>query len=69
MRTLIHGGNKSSDGFVMLRDLLVMFVVIICFAAVMVSMAAAARQSSRLFENTLKEIDARNASATQRVFK
>ena len=63
MRILLPGEIKpsgGSDGFIMLRNLLVMFVVIICFAAVLVSLAVVSRQSSRLLENVQMEISSRN---------
>lgn len=70
MRILIHGENEPSsgaDGFIFLRSLLVMFVVIICFAVVLVSMAAVSRQSSNLLENVQNEIDRRNEFVLKRV--
>jgi len=71
MRILIHGENKPSDngtdGFILLRGLLVMFVVIICFASAMAAMAAFSRQSSRLLENVQREINRRNGIALQMV--
>jgi len=70
MRTLIHGVIKptgTTDGFIMLRGLLVMFVVIVCFAAALAAMAVFARQSSRLLENVQREINARNEIMLKRV--
>lgn len=70
MKTLVHGGNKPSagtDGFIMLRGLLVMFIVIICFAAVLASMAVLSRQSFRLLENVQQEINSRNEMTLKRI--
>jgi len=70
MRILIPGGIKSSGnagGFIMLHGLLVMFVVIMCFAAVMAAMAMLSRQGSRLLENVQQEISARNEIVLKRV--
>jgi len=70
MRTLLPGKIKpaaGTDGFIMLRDLLVMFIVVICFSAVIVSMAVLSRQGSRLLENTQREINTRNETILKRV--
>jgi len=70
MRTLPRGEIKNtadSDGFILIRDLLVMFIVIICFAAVLVSFAVISRHSSRLVENVQEQINSRNHSMQQRV--
>jgi len=44
----------------MLRGLLVMFIVIICFAAAVAAIAVLSRQGSRLLENTQREISRHN---------
>jgi hypothetical protein len=70
MRTLLLGGIKtkvSSDGFIFLRNLLILFIVIISFAALTVSMAAVFRQTSRYAEYVQKEILSRNEIMLQRV--
>ncbi|MCL2762102.1 MAG: hypothetical protein FWD36_02695 [Treponema sp.] len=73
MQTLIpgeiksSGSTKPSDGFIMLRGLLVMFIVIICFAAVIASMTVLSRQGSRLLENVQQEINTRNKIALERM--
>jgi len=69
MQILTHGNNYSDNecGFIMLRNLLVMFVVIICFIAVVASMAAVARQSSRYLENVQEEITKRNELVLKRI--
>jgi type II secretory pathway pseudopilin PulG len=72
MRILIPGEIKysgSTDGFILLRNLLVMFIVIICFAAALVSLAVVSRQSSRLIENVQKGITSRNEIMLQRANK
>jgi archaellum component FlaG (FlaF/FlaG flagellin family) len=51
----------------MLRGLLVMFIVIICFAAVIAAMAVLSRQGSRLLENVQREINTRNEFVLKRV--
>ena len=51
----------------LLRDLLVMFVVIICFAAVISSLSVVSRQSSYLLENVRQEIIIRNEIMIKRV--
>jgi len=70
MRILIHGEintSGSTDGFILLRDLLVMFVVIICFAAVLVAMTVLPRQSSRQIERVEQEIAKRNSIMLNKV--
>jgi archaellum component FlaG (FlaF/FlaG flagellin family) len=57
----------GTDGFIMLRGLLVMFIVIICFAAVIAAMAVLSRQSSRLLENVQREVNTRNEIVLKRV--
>jgi len=58
---------SGSDGYILIRDLLVMFIVIICFAAILVSFALVSRHSSQLLENVQVEINLRNHSIQQRV--
>lgn len=70
MQTLILGETKKengTEGFILLRDLMVMFIVIICFAAVLASMAAVSRQGSHLLENVKKEINTRNILVLERI--
>jgi len=69
MRTLLHGNDPAAGtgGFIMLRGLLVMFVVIVCFASVLAAMAAMARQSSRLLENAQREITRQNEAVMRRL--
>jgi len=52
---------------ILLRNMLVMFVVIICFAAVLVSMAALSMQGTRFLKNVQNEITARNELILQRI--
>ena len=65
--SLTHG--SLTDGFIMLRGLLVMFIVIICFAAVLTAMAVLPRQGSRLLENVQQEINARNEIVLKRIHR
>ena len=70
MRILFHGKNKTCNfqcGFILLRNLLVMFVVIICFAAILVSTAIVSQQVSRYMENVQTEITERNEIIRQKV--
>lgn len=70
MQILLPGNNKDCEsGSILLRDLLVMFIVIICFAAVLASMAAVTRQGSRLLENVQSEINERNDFFHKRINK
>jgi hypothetical protein len=69
MRTLLHGENKQipgTEGFVLLRDLLVMFIVVICFSAAVAAMAVLSSQSSRLLENVQSEINRQNEITIKR---
>ncbi|MCL2410215.1 MAG: hypothetical protein FWC97_01095 [Treponema sp.] len=59
--------SENTDGFILLRNLLVMFIVIICFAAILVSMAVVARQGSRFVESVQQDINMRNEIMRQRV--
>jgi len=71
MQTLTHGNNlqDAQGGFIFLRNLLVMLLVIICFAGVVSSMAAVSRQSSRYLENVQDEIEKRNELVIKRINK
>ena len=51
----------------LLRNMLVMFVVIVCFAAALVSTAVVSRQGARHLENVQKEIATRNETVLERV--
>ena len=69
MRILFHGKinpNKGSEGFVMLRSLLAVFMVIVCCAAVLGALAALSRQGSRLLEHTQREILRKNEAVLKR---
>ena len=68
MQTLTHG-NDTQGGFIFLRNLLVMLLVIICFAGVVSSMASVSRQSSRYLENVQDEIKKRNELVIKRINK
>jgi type II secretory pathway pseudopilin PulG len=62
-RILAPGAIKvksGEDGYILLRSLIVMFVVILCFAAVLIGMGVFSRRSAVLLENAEKEIQRRN---------
>lgn len=69
IRLLPHGeiNNSFQDGSVMLRNLLIIFVVIICFAVVCVSMASVSRNNSRFLQRVNAEIDSRNDYSIKRL--
>jgi len=70
MRILLHGENKlkiTESGFIMLKSLLTVFLVIICFAAVLGAMSVVSRQSSRLLDNAKKEITRQNEITLKRL--
>lgn len=52
--------NSRDDGFLLLRGLIVMFIVIICFAAVLAGISVFSHQSALLLERTEQEIQYRN---------
>jgi hypothetical protein len=51
----------------MLRELLVMFTVIICFSAALTALAVLAHQGSRLLENTQQGITRQNELTLKRI--
>ena len=51
----------------MLRELLVMFMVIICFAAAVTAMAVLSHHGSRLLEKTQQEVTRQNELMLKRV--
>jgi hypothetical protein len=68
MRILPPGANKAaagSAGFVLLRDLMVMFIVIVCFAAAAAAMTVYTRQGMRLLETVQKAVAERNETVTR----
>jgi hypothetical protein len=48
------------DGFLLLRGLLIMFIIIFCFAALMGSITVYARQGTAVLQKALNEIQRRN---------
>ncbi|MDR2965501.1 MAG: hypothetical protein LBU88_06975 [Treponema sp.] len=52
--------NNSSDGFILLRELLTMFMVIVCFASALTAMTVFVHHGSRLLENIKTEINRQN---------
>jgi len=65
MQIYLPGNNES--GFILLKDLLIMFVVIICFAVALSSMAVVSNQGSRLLKNVQAEIETKNEIILKRV--
>jgi hypothetical protein len=69
MRILLHGKinqGKGNEGFVMLRGLLTVFMVVICFAAALWALAMLSRHGSRLLENTQRELIRKNETILKR---
>ncbi len=63
MRILLPGpidSRKPQDGYVLLRGLVVMFIVILCFAAVLTGMTVFTHRSALLFRDAQEEIQYRN---------
>jgi len=70
MRILFHGKIKpgnGDEGFVMLRSLLTLFLVIICFAAALGALAKLSRHGSVLLENTQRELIRKNETVLKAV--
>jgi type II secretory pathway component PulJ len=63
---ILHRGkiNRSTckDGFVLLRGLIAMFIVMICLAGILSSLAIISRRSAVYKEEVRKEIEMRNES-------
>jgi hypothetical protein len=62
-RILLPGAIKAKngeEGYVLLRSLIAMFAVILCFAAVLAGIGVLSHRSAALLENTEKEIQSRN---------
>ncbi|MCL2128896.1 MAG: hypothetical protein FWH35_00895 [Treponema sp.] len=57
MRILHPGAN---DGFALLRSLLVTFIVIVCFAAVIAAMTGFVKRSGVMVDKAEREIQYRN---------
>jgi len=58
-RTLLHGENND-NGFVLLRGLLIMFIILLCFASLLAGITIFSHHSAVLLERVEKEIAARN---------
>jgi hypothetical protein len=59
--------SSKEDGFLMLRGLIAMFVVVVCFAAVMAGIAAFSRRGALLLERTEREILNRNEESIKQL--
>jgi len=59
---ILHRGKikKHKDGFVLLRGLISMFIVMICFAGILSSLALVSNRGSAFREEVYKEIEKRN---------
>ena len=63
MQTLHPGktdGVNSKSGFVLLRALITMFIVLFCLAGILFSLSVISRRSSVFREEVYREIDQRN---------
>lgn len=58
---------KNDDGFVLLRSLLSIAVVLLCAAALYASLAAVLRQNSHLEKRLGEELSVRKAAIMERV--
>jgi small neutral amino acid transporter SnatA (MarC family) len=70
MRIFPHGGtNKYEDehGFIMLRGLVVLLIVMFCFAVMIMGLTIMSRRSIRVLEETRKEIIERNESVMRKL--
>lgn len=59
MRTLAPGATKE-DGYALLRGLLALFIVVICFAMMLAAVTVFSHRSAVLLEQTEQEIETRN---------
>ncbi|MCL2881015.1 MAG: hypothetical protein FWF29_12300 [Treponema sp.] len=62
-----EGGRDNACGFILLRDLLMLFIVIISFAVILAAMAVLSSRSSRQIQNTEQETKRRNELVMQRI--
>jgi hypothetical protein len=63
MRILLHGWISKKDnenGYILLRGLVVMFVMVLCFAAVLSGIAVLSHRSAVLLDTAEREIRNRN---------
>ena len=67
MRILHRGKINSKDGFVLLRGLIVMFIVMVCLAGILSSLAILSRRSAVYKEEVRKEIEMRNENVSHRL--
>lgn len=60
-RTLLPGVNDNGEnGFILIRGLLIMFIVLLCFASLLAGMTVFSHRSAVLLEQTEREIQNRN---------
>ena len=59
MRTSLPGANNES-GYILLRGLLALFIVVLCFASVLAGFTIFSHRSAVLLEQTEEEIQSRN---------
>jgi hypothetical protein len=67
MRILRPGAIKPflpDEGFIMLRGLVVFFIVLFCFAIMLLSMAVFSHRSAVFLQNVQTEIETRNKQVT-----
>jgi hypothetical protein len=63
---LVHGRNNEA-GYVLLRSLIIMVSVILCFAFMLGGIVAYARYGSKLLEMARQELQARNNAVHLRI--
>ena len=56
----IKNTSYPDAGFVLLRTMIVMITVVVCFAVLLTSLAVAARRSVRLLETIQQNVEAQN---------
>ncbi|MCL2793562.1 MAG: hypothetical protein FWD87_10800 [Spirochaetaceae bacterium] len=65
MLILLRGkiNADGEEGFVLLRGLIAMFIILICFSGILFSLATISRGSSMFMEKVYAEINQRNEDA------
>ena len=63
MRISLHGRTEAA-GFIMLRGIVVMLIVLFCFSIVCTTIAVFSRQGARMIENVQLGIEERNTAVT-----
>ena len=59
---------RASGGFILIRSLITMIIILFCFSLACIAVAGFTRQSGRMTESTLHEINEQNA-AVMRLIK